>query len=116
MILVPIKTGNGLNSREHWRARADRVKRERTTTYWRIVTHAKPPIPCVVNLCRIAPSSGLDDDNLPGSLKAVRDEIAQWLGVDDRHDHIVKYRYSQERGPWGVRIEFEPARAVLGVE
>ena len=43
-----------------------------------------------------------------GALKGVRDQVAAWLGVDDRHKHIVRYAYEQERGPWAVRIEWRP--------
>ena len=57
-------------------------------------------------LIRQAPSNGLDDDGLAGSLKGVRDEIARWLGVDDRDRMTVRYRYAQRRGPWAVLVEF----------
>jgi len=63
----------------------------------------------VVTLTRIAPSNGLDDDNLAGALKACRDEIAEWIGVNDRDRKTVRYEYEQERGPWGVRIEWRTA-------
>jgi hypothetical protein len=63
----------------------------------------------------------MDDDNLPGSMKAVRDQIAEWLGVDDRHSNQVRYVYAQKRGPWSVTIEFgEPVAGaqfeLLGAE
>ncbi len=58
-------------------------------------------------LRRVAPSTGLDDDNLPGSLKAVRDSVAKWLGVDDRLRDVVGYVYEQKRGPWAVEIELK---------
>ena len=63
----------------------------------------------MVTLTRIAPSNGLDDDNLAGALKAVRDEVAAWLGVDDKDRATVRYEYEQERGPWDVRIEWRAA-------
>lgn len=110
MILVPIKTVPGLNARELWQARSGRVKRERKATAKALHSRPKPPIPCSVLLIRVAPSGGVDDDNLSGSLKGVRDEVAAWLGIDDRHQTRVRYRYAQITGPWGVRIEFgEPA-------
>lgn len=107
-IEIPIRTAPGLNVREPWQARSSRVKKERKATAWMLVTYAKPSLPCSVLLTRVAPSAGLDDDNLPGALKGVRDEIANWLGVDDRHSLQVRYRYAQRRGPWGVTIEFGP--------
>lgn len=66
---------------------------------------ARPAFPCVVLLTRVAPSSGLDDDNLSGSLKAIRDAMAEWLGLDDR-DPRVGWRYAQRRGPWAVEVSF----------
>lgn len=109
MILVPIRTAPGMNVREHWRARFRRVKAERMAVAWLLKQERSPLLPCSVLLTRLSPRGRLDDDNLPGSLKAIRDEVAAWLGVDDRHDHIVKYRYAQARGDWGVRVEFLPA-------
>ena len=58
-------------------------------------------------LTRVGPTNGADDDNLAGGLKAIRDEIARWLGVDDRRREIVLYTYAQRRGEgWGVEVEF----------
>jgi hypothetical protein len=106
VIAIPIKTGNGLNGREHWRARSRRVKVEREAVALMLGGRTKPNLPCVVQLTRIAPSNGLDDDNLSGSLKAIRDQVAQWLGVDDKRSDVVRYSYAQRRGPWGVEVEF----------
>lgn len=106
MILVPIKTGRGMNSREHWRARSKRVKAEREAVALLLNGKEKPQLPCIVTLTRLAPSNGLDDDNLAGSLKAVRDQVAQWLGVDDKRREIVRYEYEQRRAPWGVEIGY----------
>jgi len=101
---IPIKTGRGLNSREHWAQRSRRVKSEREAVGW-MLPGKRYPLPCVVTLTRIAPSKGLDGDNLQGSLKAIRDSVAAWLGVDDA-DSRVTWQYSQQRGEYGVRIEF----------
>ena len=114
MILVPIRTVSALNAREHHMARSRRVKAERKVTalMLRISRHPKPTLPCTVLLTRIAPSAGIDPfDNLPSSLKGCADQIAQWLGVDDRHDDRVRYECRQKRGPWGVSIEFLPYNA-----
>jgi predicted Fe-S protein YdhL (DUF1289 family) len=112
MILLPIRTAPGQNVREHHQARARRVRSERETTRWFLVGVPKPATPCVVTLTRIAPSNGLDDDNLSGACKSIRDEIAAWLGVDDKHRHIVRYAYAQMRGKeWGVLVEFKAMEA-----
>lgn len=102
---IPLRTGRGLNSREHWSARSRRVKAEREAVTWALVGRDKPRTPCTVLLTRVAPSNGLDDDNLAGALKAVRDAVATWLQVDDRDRETVRYEYTQRRGAWGVEIE-----------
>ena len=105
-IMVPIRTAPGLNAREHHHDRAKRVRKEREAVAWMLKGVKRPSLPCSVRLTRIAPSNGLDNDNLVGSVKAVRDQVAEWLGVDDRHSDQVRYVYAQQRGTWGVCIEF----------
>ena len=107
MIAVPLRT-RGSNARESWPARHGRVKRERSAVAWILATERRPSIPCTVLLTRCAPSAGLDDDNLRTALKGVRDQVAEWLGVNDRDSSRVRYLYAQVRGAWGVRIEFGP--------
>ncbi len=109
MILLPgLRTVPGMNVREHYMARARRVKNEREIASWSLKLWAKPEVPCRVILTRFAPSNGLDDDNLAGALKGVRDAVAEWLGVDDRDRHRVRYVYEQQRAAWGVGVDFEP--------
>lgn len=65
--------------------------------------------PCEVRIVRLAPAQ-LDDDNLARACKAVRDEVAAWLGVDDR-DPRVTWVCAQEKAPrgvYGVRILVRP--------
>ena len=106
VIAVPLRTVPGLNARELWQVRSSRVKKERKAVAWSLVGHKRPPIPCSVLLTRVAPSGGVDDDNLTGALKGVRDQVAAWLGVNDRDNKQVRYVYGQKRGPWGVTIQF----------
>src|SRR6185436_4957424 len=108
VISIPLRTAPGINAREHFHVKAKRVRKEREAVALVLGPRVKPHVPCSALLTRIAPSSGLDDDNLIGALKGVRDQVAQWLGVDDRKTLQVKYRYAQRRGPWGVTIEFGP--------
>lgn len=59
-----------------------------------------------ITLTRIAPRA-LDTDNLASGLKAIRDGVADALGVDDGSSRI-QWRYAQERGKPGeyaVRVE-----------
>ena len=108
VVNVPIRLGSGQNNREHHMVRHRRVKFERQAVSWLLVGKPRPPLPCVVRMVRISPSAiKLDDDNLTASCKAVRDEIATWLKVDDGRADLVAYSAHQERGPWGLRIEVE---------
>lgn len=108
MISIPMRTVPGMNVREHWRTRTARVKAEKECVAWELVNLERPPVPCSCLLMRVAPSRGLDDDNLAGALKSVRDAVAAWIGIDDGLRDVVRYEYSQIRGPWAVRIEFGP--------
>ncbi len=120
--LIPIRTKNGLNQRIHWAVRAKQVKAERQATRaaWLRAARTARLLAVIaldlgddgpglsVTLARIAPRQ-MDDDNLRGSLKAVRDEVAACLGVDDG-DARVTWAYGQERGEpkqYGVRVVIE---------
>lgn len=60
-----------------------------------------------VTMTRQGPTNGLDDDNLTFSCKGIRDEIAAWLGVDDRTP-LVTWRSAQERLPsWQVLVRID---------
>lgn len=66
--------------------------------------------PLEVTLTRVSPARGrlLDDDNLQGALKAIRDEVASQLGfLDDGDTNEIRFRYRQERGDWGVRVDIK---------
>lgn len=109
LMIHAMRTGAGLNDREHYMARAARVKREQHTVWWELKASRVmlPELPVRVTLTRVSPSvRGLDDDNLRGSLKAVRDAVAHWLLVDDA-DERVQWCYAQRNGAWGVQLDFE---------
>lgn len=104
---IPMELKLSLNSRVHWGVRARRVAAERA-----IVAFAFPHtwkgtaerseekgFRWIVVLTRVAPRR-LDDDNLAGRFKAVRDEIARQLGIDDGSSRIA-WVYSQTKGEPG---------------
>jgi hypothetical protein len=96
---VPVKIESSLNLREHWRVRANRNSSHRAAAWFgllEVAKRAKPAGDLVVTLTRIAPRE-LDDDNLSGGFKSVRDGVADWLGIDDR-DPRVKWAYAQRKG------------------
>jgi hypothetical protein len=103
---VPLRIESVANLREHWSKRAKRAKMQREAIGWHL-GKARPALPCVVNLTRIAPRP-LDGDNLQGGFKAVRDGIADWLGVDDGSES-VGWVYRQRKGApkqYAVEVEF----------
>jgi hypothetical protein len=115
-----MRTSTGLNSREHWCTRARRVTAERFETRIRLATaqrfragwraHQAAGGRLRVTLTRCSPATRpMDDDNLPGALKAVRDEVADWLGRDDGDRAAWVWQYAQRRGPWGVELLIEEA-------
>ena len=105
-LILPVMTVSEANRRDHWAVKAKRAKRHRF-----VARALCPPaaLPCVVRLTRLSAGT-LDDDNLRGALKAVRDGCADRLGIDDR-DPRVEWQYGQERakGLMGaVRVEILP--------
>lgn len=116
-IVLPIQTKSLLNVRWHWARKAKLAAQQRGIVLLALRTPlapfrlspAKPrpktrprgpvaPANAILEamLVRIAPRA-LDDDNLRGALKHVRDGVADALGVDDR-DPRVSWRYDQWRG------------------
>lgn len=115
---VPITTKNPTNTREHWGARAKRVKAQRLSVGLmlranrtadrlepKVVGRLMRPIGLAITLTRVSPRS-MDDDGAIAALKHVRDEIAAYFGVND-NDPRVTWRYRQAKGKSGVRIELE---------
>jgi hypothetical protein len=110
---VPIRLGRGENNREVRGQRIGRIQREREALFLATLGRIRGVLvgliapglpPCTVTFTRAAPGRGLDpEENLPGSLKAVKDELAKLLGVDDR-DPRLTWRYQQERGDWGLWV------------
>lgn len=105
---IDCQLGRGQNMREHYRVRANRVKAEREATYEKLrLLDVKGKGPYMlktwtdlgarVTLMRPIARIPLDTDNLSGAFKGVRDEVAAFLGVDDRSDRI-HWVYTQEKG------------------
>lgn len=83
----------GGNAREHWAARRRRVARERAAVAAALHGRVAPLMPCTVTLARVGWNL-LDGDNLQGVFKSVRDQVADWLRVNDR-DPLVTWGYEQ---------------------
>lgn len=95
--LVPKSTAN---EREPWQVRAHRAKREREWVLLKLQSKGRPPaLPVTVELTRHG-TRLLDDDNAVTAMKACRDGVADWLGVDDgdpRITWVVKQRKAPKR-------------------
>lgn len=98
-VTLPLRIVSTLNLREHWTKRHRRNQAHRKAA----LAVPKAELPCTVKLTRIGLKI-LDGDNLQGGLKALRDGIADRLGVDDA-DPRVTWEYAQERGEYAVRVE-----------
>lgn len=116
-ITLPIRITSNANLREHWAMRADRARNQRRAVA--IEMHGTCPSSLrtysgalLVTLCRIGKRL-LDDDNLAGGFKAVRDEIAAQLGRDDGPASGITWKYTQIKGSaYGVHITIEAENAI----
>lgn len=108
LVTLSMRTVSEANSHEHWRLRAKRAKQQREAAAFTLLgvlraEHVEPP--CDVLLTRIGPTTGLDDDNLPASMKHVRDGVADALGLANDRDPRVRWSYAQQRTKdWGVIV------------
>jgi hypothetical protein len=93
---------------EHWTKKNTRSKRQGAIVLKALAPCVQPALPLTVTMTRVSPRE-LDDDNLCGAFKKVRDSIAEWLGVDDR-DKRITWRTEQRKAPKdeaGTVIRFE---------
>ena len=105
-LTLPLRVVSEANRRDHWATKAKRARAQRHAVAWAWSAESLPHgrKPALVVLTRYAPRK-LDDDNLAGAFKAVRDEVALQCGFDDR-DEAVRWVYAQERAKeCGVRVE-----------
>lgn len=121
-ISLPIRTYSEANIKSHWAVKAKRVKAQREAVALGFYIASREMLEqdrgyvnylvrhsgVTVTLTRLAPRE-LDDDNLARSFKAVRDEVAKQLGIDDR-DKRVKWAYAQRRGKvkeYGIELQID---------
>lgn len=97
-------------SQGNWWKDAKERKKQRTIVAWCLRQQPLPSPPVVVTMTRIAPRE-LDDDNLAGAFKSLRDETAKALGCGDSVRDPIQWRYAQRRdkpGVYGVEISILP--------
>ena len=109
---LPVVLRNVANLREHWATKAKRAKAHRSSAYMALrpllwdLNGAPPPV-AVVLLTRVYASRGrrMDDDGAARACKAIRDGVADALGIDDGSERVT-WLVDQAKGDVpGVRIE-----------
>jgi hypothetical protein len=103
---LPLRVASKANERTHWAIKARDAKRERMAARAKF-PHGEARALLVVTLTRLGPRA-LDSDNLAGSMKNIRDGIADALRIDDASP-LVRWEYEQERGEYAVRVKVEAA-------
>lgn len=110
---VPCVVKSEANLREHWAVKHRRFKIQAHAVDvviglfgWAI--HVAEPL--AITFTRLG-GKKLDDDNLSGSFKAVRDALCRRLGRDDGDEGLTfHYRQDSGNGPKGVRIRIEGSK------
>ena len=113
-IEIPIKTISEGNCFEPWQVRHKRHKAQKKAVFvYMLPMKHLLKLPCVITLVRLA-SRFLDvGDNLPMSLKYIRDGVAEQITGDyvpGRADNNtgLTWKYDQEKSKkYGVKIIFE---------
>ncbi len=111
--VVGINTVSEANARGHWHKGAKRHADQKKTVWFEL--HRRDleiRLPCAIQLTRIAPRKLDKGDNLPMSMKYIRDSIAEFVFPDmavGRADDLpaLEFIYSQEKGDpkqYGVKI------------
>lgn len=116
-IPITVRSAN-VKLRQHWAKQYSIAEQEHSDTFkaamaggvrlW-LRSHVSP---FEVTMTRVIPPGGktMDDDNLSISMKAIRDEVARILGVNDSMASPVEWRYQQSRGSGaGVTVEIHGA-------
>ena len=113
--ILPLRTTPESNSREHWAVKHKRHAEQRSVammiTRSEMLKHYQRELlgKATVTLTRIAPRELDNGDNLPVSMKSIRDGVADALKVDDGGDQ-VKWLYDQRPGrkkEYAVMVEIE---------
>ena len=115
-INIPVYTKSEANSSEHWTRKRSRSTNQKMWTRYAFARDCsvdKVPMPCHIKMTRHAPRT-LDSDNLPVSMKHIRDQIADLLipglapGRADGSDQFT-WEYAQQKSAmYSVKIEITP--------
>jgi hypothetical protein len=111
-LTLPCRVVSEANQRGHWRAGERRGKAQARALGLALAFSGlggwagkvRLLLPCAVTWTHVGPR--MDDDNLARAFKALRDELARLIGVNDG-DPAVAWRYDQRAGPPGVEVRVE---------
>lgn len=114
-VLVPVMTVSEANKPGHTKhGKARRARAQRRTTHLTLMQHRRPRRSkaggFTITVTRQCPPRNKirDDDNLGSALKAVRDGVADYLGVDDGADTLTWNCRQRTGKKYGVEITIEP--------
>ena len=106
-VKLPMRLESEANRREHWRLKANRVRDQRRSVRMALAGHVPQGDRYLVRLTRFAPRKLDAFDNLPRSFKAVVDEVAAQIGIDDG-DSRIEWKCEQTTSKaYGVEIRIE---------
>ncbi len=100
---IPIKVISEMNWRGHWAERYSRLNKQKRIVYQNCIAKIGPKRPDYpiykITLTRLKGyrQRDYDTDNLASSFKAVRDGIAEYLGIDDGSKRFI-WVYRQQKG------------------
>ena len=110
-VVLPLKIVSLANQREHWRVAGKRKQEQQRVTSMCLTPYLSAEMRGAaawrVKLTRVGRGQ-LDDDNLAGSFKHVRDRVALALGVDDGNRARIRFRYRQRKGSPSAIVFIEP--------
>ena len=99
VIHLPLRLESVANLREHWAPKARRAAQERLVCRLAVQSGLRRDAlepPYEVKIVRVGPRK-LDSDNLASACKAVRDGVADAIGIDDG-DERIRWGYGQQKG------------------
>lgn len=100
---LPIEIVSEANQREHWAVKSRRVKRHRSIVKAELgfidpeASAGNDRYRITLTRMKGKRQRDFDGDNLQSGFKAIRDGVAQALGIDDGSDRL-QWVYKQEKG------------------
>jgi hypothetical protein len=103
-----VTLSNGPAFRKFYKSSVSKAQKTAVTAFLQSRAVRCPLLPpLTVTITRGAPAR-MDSDNAVSAAKFVRDAIASYLGIDDKHDDLVDYVVRQEKtkpATYWTRIE-----------